>query len=200
MGWKAPENSDNEANNRRIAALIERAQEGDTASFEALVREFLPQLRRFAKGFSTLDADDVAQEALIKAYRSIRAYRFDSSFRTWLFRITRNACIDAERKRRSHKAKEEALRGEHTNLEHSHTKLPDQELLARERQAQLWLHIRALPKRFRVPLILCDIEGLSYQEAADIERIPVGTARSRLARARAKLRVLLEQAKEQDPP
>ncbi len=166
------------------------------AAFESLAAEFSPQIRRFARGFVDSEADDVAQEALIKAFRTVRSYRFDASFRTWLFRIVRNACIDAVRRRKSHRRKQHALGEEVGVANASGGPRPDRELLERERHEQLWRLIRALPHRFRTPLILCDIEGLSYQEAAAIERIPVGTVRSRLARARRKLREELAQAGE----
>ena len=79
--------------------LIRRAQDGDVHAFELLVEAQIPRLRRFARSFAhnDADADDLAQEALIKVYRSLRSYRFESAFTTWLYRVIKNCFMDAQR-------------------------------------------------------------------------------------------------------
>ena len=84
-----------------LDALIARAQDGDVRAFEELLASHLPQVRRFARAFavSEPDADDLAQEALIKAYKSLRLFRYQSAFSSWLYAIVRNAFLDAARSR-----------------------------------------------------------------------------------------------------
>jgi RNA polymerase sigma-70 factor (ECF subfamily) len=178
--------------------LVRRAQAGEVRAFEALVAGHLPRLRRFAKSFawSSSDADDLAQEALIKIYRSLRSYRFESSFSTWMYRVTRNAFMDAWRHNASReRAADTAGDGWARDV---HAPSPDDLLLQSEERERLWCAIRQVSPEFRSVLVLCDVEGMSGSEVAAIENLPEGTVKSRLHRGRAQLAQLLRKEAAED--
>jgi RNA polymerase sigma-70 factor (ECF subfamily) len=156
-----------------------------------LVAVHIPRLRRFAKSFArgSSDADDLAQEALIKIYRSLRSYRFESSFSTWMYRVTRNAFMDAWR--HSARLERAASAAGDDWAGDSHAPAPDEVLLQAEKRERLWSAIRQIAPEFRGVLVLCDVEGMSMSEVAAIENLPEGTVKSRLHRGRAQLAVLL---------
>ncbi|HMJ12177.1 MAG TPA: sigma-70 family RNA polymerase sigma factor, partial [Polyangiaceae bacterium] len=166
--------------------MLQRAQRGDASAFTELVRPHFESIRRFAYSFSRSwqDADDLAQEALLKAFQSLPSFQAQSALATWLYTVTRNVCIDHHRTR--------AVRTAHLyeplsdELPEAQTG-PDDAIDQRREAAQLWAAIRRLEPEFRGPLVLFEIEGMSYEEVARIEQIPVGTVRSRLSRARRKL-------------
>ncbi|MCG8555951.1 MAG: RNA polymerase sigma factor, partial [Proteobacteria bacterium] len=144
-------------------------------------------------------ADDLAQEALVKAYRSLRSYRFRSSFSTWLFRITRNVCIDAARSRAAkEKARQTSLRASRACDELAVQ--PDAQLAREQDRQRLWKALNRLPGEFRSVILLSDVEGMSHDEIAAIERIAVGTVKSRLSRGRRRLRELLRPPASTRPP
>jgi len=171
--------------------LIRRAQAGDVRAFETLVRAHIPRLRRFAKSFSrdSSDADDLAQEALMKIYRSLRSYRFESSFSTWMYRVTKNAFMDTYRHNLSLERAASAV--ENDGATKAHAPPPDAALLEAERRERVWSAIREVAPEFRAVLVLCDVEGMSMSEVAAIEKLPEGTVKSRLHRGRAQLARLL---------
>ena len=175
--------------------LIRRAQAGDVRAFETLVRAHIPRLRRFAKSFSrdSSDADDLAQEALIKVYKSLRLYRYQAAFSTWLYAIVRNSFLDSARSRAGReRSLQEPLEPVHAE-KGGEGGAPGADDLIHEKQERqrLWRAVRQLPTDFRTTLVLFDLEGKSYDEISGIEGIPVGTVKSRLNRARAQLRKLL---------
>ena len=177
--------------------LIKCAQTGDARAFETLVETHIPRLRRFARSFakSDADADDLAQEALIKVYRSLRGYRFESSFSTWLYRVTKNCFMDAQRsagtrERTSAAAAEGAGSGQAAQ---SLATAPDVLLLRAEERARLWTAIAGISTEFRTVLVLCDVEGFGVGEVAAIEKLPEGTVKSRLHRGRSQLARLLQE-------
>jgi RNA polymerase sigma-70 factor (ECF subfamily) len=181
---------------RDLDALIARAQGGDVRAFEALLAGQLPQVRRFARAFarSDTDADDLAQEALLKVYRSLRLFRYQSAFSTWLYAVVRNVFLDAARSR-AHRAREDPLRAEHSEV--AGAAPPDERLHREQERRRLWDALRQVPEEFRSALVLFDIEGHSYDEVAAIEEVPVGTIKSRLSRGRAHLRRLLGEPEEE---
>lgn len=158
----------------------------------------IASLRRFAFAFSRdwSEADDLAQEALIKAFRSISGFRGDSGLATWLYAIARTTFIDS---RRGRQARARASEQELTTEPPDNSAGVEEALSARREARRLWKAIEALEPRFRVPLVLFEIEGMSYDEIATIEEVPVGTIRSRLNRARARLLELLG-ALHDEPP
>jgi RNA polymerase sigma-70 factor (ECF subfamily) len=176
-------------------ALLERAKQGDLRAFELLLSEHVPRIRRFARAMcrNPADADDLAQEALLKAYQALRSYRFQAAFSTWLYRVVRNTFIDHAR------AKATRERGQNRSLGPEDERAPDaapgpEEALAREQlRAALWDALRQLPLEFRTALVLFDLEGLSHEEVAAVEGVPIGTVKSRLSRGRAQLRTILSE-------
>jgi RNA polymerase sigma-70 factor (ECF subfamily) len=181
----------------QIEELVRRAQQGDVAAFEILIGEHTPLVRRFARAFTrtAAAADDLAQEALLKVYRSIGSYRFQSAFSTWLYAIVRNMYLDDARSRAGRdRAAERPLAP--TTVDSDPGADPDapradRRLEREEERRRVWAAVAAVPAEFRSTLLLYDIEGLTYEEIAAVEGTPLGTVKSRLSRARAHLRRLL---------
>lgn len=175
------------------SALLERAKQGDLRAFEQLLAEHLPRIRRFARSMckDPADADDLAQDALLKAYLALRSYRFSSAFSTWLYRVVRNTCIDHARQAAS-RTRAQATAAESEDDRPTPETTPPDELLAQgQLRASLWDALRALPLEYRTTVVLFDVEGLSHEEVAAVEGVAVGTIKSRLSRGRSQLRTLL---------
>jgi RNA polymerase sigma-70 factor (ECF subfamily) len=170
-------------------------------AFEELIRPHLPRVRRFAHAFTRnwADADDLAQDALLKAFRSIAAFEGRASLSTWLYTITRSVCLDYQRSRGARSRELEEPLQEESASRAEVSPLPGPEALAAGKSdaERLWAHLRTLAPEFRVPLVLYEIEGLAYDEIARIEGVPIGTVRSRLSRARTQLRQQLANEDEQ---
>lgn len=184
-----------------VPTLVARAQDGDVRAFETLLSGHLGQLRRFARAYTAnpADADDLTQEALVKVYRSLKQFHFQSAFSSWLFAVTRNAFLDRLKSRASLEgARQEALKPSHLEVEDQSPPL-DEQLFAGEDKARVWAALRQVPVEFRSALVLFDIEGCSYDEVATIENVAVGTVKSRLSRGRAHLRRLLTPVDEKSP-
>ncbi|HEY2031018.1 MAG TPA: sigma-70 family RNA polymerase sigma factor [Myxococcales bacterium] len=181
-----------------LDALLTRAQEGDVRAFEDLLRAHLPQIRRFARALAPVeaDADDLAQEALVKVYKSIRLFRYQSAFSTWLYAVVRNTFLDAAKSRAGRqRGREDALEDRHARTK-AEAPLADEQLSAEEEKERLWRALRRVPPEFRSALVLFDLEGRSYDELSAIEGVPVGTVKSRLFRGRALLRKILGEEQE----
>jgi RNA polymerase sigma-70 factor (ECF subfamily) len=181
-----------------LDALLTRAQGGDVRAFEALLQAHLPQVRRFARAFAFVeaDADDLAQDALIKVYKSLKLFRYQSAFSTWLFAVVRNSFLDSAKSRAGRQRKAEDGLGEQHTRAASEAPLPDAELEREQEKQRLWAALRQVPAEFRSALVLFDLEGHTYDELAAIEGVPVGTVKSRLFRGRALLRKLLGEEQE----
>jgi len=184
--------------------LLERAQSGDALAFEQLVRPHVTGVRRLTYAFVQRwsDADDLAQEALLKAFCAIDTFQGRSAFGTWLYTLTRRVCQDFQRGRGvGSRGREDAFDEEEPPPSRGDSPEPLDELLASKAEVErLWVHLKELAPEFRVALVLFEVEGMAYEEIAKIERVPVGTIRSRLARARQQLRLrLLEGAGERAP-
>lgn len=157
------------------------------------MKPYVAPLRRISYSFCRdwSEADDLAQEALLKVFRSLSTFASDTDLTPWVYSVTRSVCTDWYRSSKSRGRQHEVP------LDPLHEALPDpadgQEglLSAKGEVEQLWRAIRSLEPNFRVPLVLFDIEGMSYDEIARIEHIPVGTVRSRLSRAREQVHSLL---------
>lgn len=177
---------------QRQAVLLRRAQDGDVPAFELLISEYSPSVRRFARSMcrDAATADDVAQDALLKAYQRIRSYRFQAAFSTWLFRIVRNTLIDHSRSAHVRReAKAEPLEAA-CEIPAPGT-APDVASSTAELRQSLWEALARLPLEFRTAVVLFDVEGFSQDEVAAIEKVAVGTVKSRLSRGRSMLRKML---------
>jgi RNA polymerase sigma-70 factor (ECF subfamily) len=134
------------------------------------------------------EAEDVAQEAFVKAYRALASFRGDSAFYTWLYRIAVNTARNAmaSRQRRPLDYEAELTEGEQTTVEARmrHTDTPEATVLSEEIRETVNRAVAALPEDLRTAIILREVEGLSYEEIAAAMDCPVGTVRSRIFRAR----------------
>jgi RNA polymerase sigma factor (sigma-70 family) len=177
--------------------LVAAAQRGDTESFNGLVR--LYETRVYSVCYRMLgdqdSAADAAQDAFLNAYRNLRSFR-GGSFRSWLLRIATNACYDVLRLRQRRPTVSIDAAGDDDDdlgpLQIPATdESPDDTALRRELAAAIQQNLTLLPEDQRVVLILCDIEGLTYEEIAQITGTNLGTVKSRLSRGRGRLRELL---------
>ncbi|MFA6204106.1 MAG: RNA polymerase sigma factor RpoE [Gallionella sp.] len=183
--------------------LVERVQRGDKHAFDLLVAKYQRKLGRLISRFvrDTGEAEDVTQEAFIKAYRALPGFRGDSAFYTWLYRIGINTAKNylLANKRRAPTSTpfdaEEAESFEDAGLLHE-ISTPENELMSKQVVSVVQAALQQLPEDLRSALTLREIEGLSYEEIAGVMNCPVGTVRSRIFRAREavaeKLRPLLE--------
>jgi RNA polymerase sigma-70 factor (ECF subfamily) len=177
--------------------LVSRARQGDQEAFAALVRANQDQIYSLALRMtgSPEDGADLAQEAFLRAWRSLPSFQGESSFSTWLYRLTRNLCIDFLRreKRRSAAAAAVSLDddggGDAAPTQVSDPRFtPEGELERRELYAALDRALAQLSHDHRQVLVLRELEGLSYGEIAQALGLEEGTVKSRLARARLALR------------
>jgi RNA polymerase sigma-70 factor (ECF subfamily) len=182
--------------------LVERAQRGDKHAFELLVAKYQRRLGRLISRFvrNASEAEDVTQDAFIKAYRALPAFRGDSAFYTWLYRIGINTAknyLVAQGRRAPTTTPfdtEEAEDFEDAALLHE-VATPENELMSKQVIEVVNASLQELPDDLRTALTLREIEGLSYEEIAAVMDCPIGTVRSRIFRAReaiaANLRPLL---------
>ena len=168
---------------RDDAELVRLATRGELDAFAELVDRHRPVVVRVATRIvGSEDAEDVSQDAFLRAFHRLPRFRADASFRAWLLQITHNAAVDHLARRRPEPVEDA---GEHSeDSEHEVTRLPAERLESRERLARLERKLRGLSPEGRVALVLRDIEGLSYEEIADITQTPLGTVKGRLHRAR----------------
>jgi RNA polymerase sigma-70 factor (ECF subfamily) len=168
--------------------LIQRCAERDSTAFETLILKYENKIYNLC--YYVLknkdDALDAAQEVSIKIYKSINKFKGESKFSTWIYRITYNTCLDYIKKRKDELSFEEVLTTE-SGIESKTENIIE----ARELKFELKRCILKLSNDFRTVIILRDIEGLSYQEIAEILNIEVGTVKSRLNRAREALKNVL---------
>ncbi len=182
--------------------LVERAQRGDKHAFELLVAKYQRRLGRLILRFvrNAAEAEDVTQDAFIKAYRALPAFRGDSAFYTWLYRIGINTAknhLVAQGRRAPTSTpfdSDEAEDFEDAALLHE-VATPENELMSKQVVEVVNASLQELPDDLRTALTLREIEGLSYEEIAVVMNCPIGTVRSRIFRAReaiaANLRPLL---------
>lgn len=169
-----------------------RAKAGDLDAFNQLVEPHQRTLYSIALRMLDDDASaaDVTQESLLAAWQHLRSYH-GGSFRAWLTRILVNRCYDVlrSRKRRPERSYD-AILAEQPETEHLAGEAPDpaQLVVGSELARHLTAGLAALPADQRAVVILCDVQGYAYSEAAEVERTNVGTIKSRLSRGRARLR------------
>ena len=170
--------------------LVERVQRGDKHAFDLLVSKYQRKLGRLISRFvkDSAEAEDVTQEAFIKAYRALPNFRGDSAFYTWLYRIAINTAKNylVSRSRRPPGSDVEVEDAEYYEgggaLRDIET--PENALFGAELKAVVERAISALPDDLRTAVTLREFDGLSYEDIAEIMDCPVGTVRSRIFRAR----------------
>lgn len=170
-------------------ALVERVQQGDKKAFNLLVSRYQNKVAGLLTRYiSPNDIPDVVQESFIKAYRSIGSFRGDSAFYTWLYRIAVNTAKNYLTAQGRRPPSEDILAEDAesydvgTNLRVMDT--PENEMLSNELKNIVFDTIKGLQEDLRTAITLREIEGLSYEEIAEIMDCPVGTVRSRIFRAR----------------
>ncbi len=184
------------------AELVKRVQAGDTAAFDILVQKYQHKVVNLIGRFVSDQAEcyDITQDAFIKAYRAIGNFRGDSQFYTWLYRIAANTAKNylASRARKSPSYTVDVNDAEHFEGESGLKEYanPENLLLTEEIKNTVFAAIEALPDDLKSAISLREIEGLSYEEIAEVMDCPIGTVRSRIFRARdvidKELRPLLE--------
>jgi len=175
--------------------LVQKCKTGDRGAFEILVMKYHRQVislcHRLTGERDT--AEDLAQESFLKAYRAIGSFREDSSFYTWLYRIAVNVCL-TYRSSQERKMSEAAVRESDSDeggppLEFGASEqTPEKKVLQKEMGADIRRALEALPDEFRSALLLREIDGLSYEEIAEILDVPAGTVKSRIFRGREELK------------
>ena len=170
--------------------MIERASRGDAAAFNQLMEQH--ERRMYAVSLRMCgnreDAQDCLQEAMLRVYRAIGGFKGQSSFSTWVYRITMNTCLDELRRKKNR---------QNTSLDNlldmgwspaDETNAPEKQAMRSELRRNLNRAIRELPEEMRAAVVLRDIQGFSYDEIARMLEINVGTIKSRISRGREKLR------------
>lgn len=178
--------------------LLARARKGDPAAFEELMTPlergvYFTCLRLVGNATA---AQDCAQEALVKAYKNMKSFRGECQLSTWLYRIAYTVCLDELRrqKRGPHESLENLSEAGFTPPDKGET--PVSALEKKERLEKLNAAIQALPQEMREVLVLSQLRGKSYEEVAQITGSAVGTVKSRLNRAREKLKQILSPQRE----
>ncbi len=173
-------------------ALVKRFIDGDESAFAVLVQRHKEKVRNiiYLTMSSSNSVDDIAQDVFLTVYRNLNNFRFESQFTTWLYRITVNKCKDYMRKIK--------IRNIFTPLKEAeektgNTTAPE----SRDISAIVQKAIGKLPEKLRVPLLLKDIEGMSYQEIAETVQCELGTVKSRIFRAREGLKNILKPYEEE---
>lgn len=184
------------------AELVKRVQAGDSAAFDILVQKYQHKVVNLVGRFVSDHAEcqDITQDAFVKAYRAIGNFRGESQFYTWLYRIAANTAKNylASRARKSPAYSVDVEDAEHYEGESGLKEYttPENLLLTAEIKQTVFKAIEALPDDLKSAITLREIEGLSYEEIAEVMDCPIGTVRSRIFRARdvidKELRPLLE--------
>lgn len=177
-------------------ALVERCCANDRQAFETLVRRYQNKVHNFISKMTNdaEDAEDLTQETFVKAYLSLGNFRGESSVQTWLYRIATNLCIDRSRRRKRQVptafSLDEPLEDEHEQISREipdHAADPYRHLARKELRKRVREGLSSLTEKLRAVIVLYDIQGLSYEEIAQVLNCPVGTVKSRLFNARIEL-------------
>ncbi len=179
-------------------ATIKRAIQGDQKAYDQLMNRYQSQIfsLMYRMVHSRSEAEDLVQEAFMKAFTSLRNFNFEYAFSTWLYKIATNNCIDHLRKKKLNMLsidspvsyKDSEYRIELPDL----TYYPDRDMIRRERSSIIQEAIDQLPEKYRRVILLRHSDELSYDEIAGMLKIPIGTVKARLFRAREMLNKFLK--------
>jgi len=203
IGVKTTLSDANLEEKRRVDAL----QAGSEEAFDWLIAQYASPVFRLAYRILNdhADAADAVQEVFLKVFRGIGEFQGDSSLKTWIYRIAVNTASNQNRWWRRHKEQEFSLDAPQPGERDlpiapvDHAQNPFESLLSRETQELVRSAMGRLPECFRTVLVLREMEGLSYEEMAEILHLSMGTVKSRLARARRALKAELESAVDAAP-
>ncbi|MEP6944507.1 MAG: sigma-70 family RNA polymerase sigma factor [Acidobacteriota bacterium] len=181
--------------------LIEAAKNGDEDAFAEIVARYRNQITNFLYRFLNdyEEAVDLAQETFVRVYFAIERYHTQFAFSTYIYRIATNLAISEIRRRKRRRVLSLTglfQSGEDSDVEFQpvdNRSLPDADLIEDEQSRTIAKAIAALPEKYRVPIVLRDIEGKSYDEIAEIMDLGLGTTKSRISRARGLLKEKLGQ-------
>ena len=165
--------------------LVDKVVQGSRDSFSLLIDRYQGKVFRTVIGMvgSYSDAEDLTQEVFIRAYRNIRTFRKDSKFSSWIYRIAINASKNYNNRQR-------VVRFFSLDREHKHPEdCLEQQWVNKEEIEKVYRCLGELPSIFREVLVLKEVEGLDYQEISKIVGIEMGTVKSRISRAKEKLRL-----------
>lgn len=173
--------------------LVLRFQQGERAAFEELVARYRDRIYNYLRAMtgSDADAEDLTQEAFVRAFVNAGSFRREASFHTWLYRIAYNGYLDAVRKQKRRPAislDQSAVEDEDAPEFPDPSAGPEDHVQRLELQGVLVAALQRLPEKLRAVVVLHDVHGYSYEEIAAVVRCPVGTVRSRLFHARQRLR------------
>lgn len=177
--------------------LVKRVKDGDMEAFELLVRRYENKVYTMAYRFlgSHADASDLAQETFLRLYRSLPGFRGESSFITWLYSVTANACRDEIRRKQRNPVvswENEVIEGggQTFSLTLGRNRIPTPEEAAEQNELNESVQrcLNELPEEQRLILVMREIQGLSYEEIAGALKCSLGTVKSRLSRARRTFR------------
>lgn len=187
--------------NRDDLQNINRFKEGDKASFEDIVLKYQDRIYNLCRHIlgSAHDAEDAAQDTFIKAYQNLNSFRAEASFYTWLYRIAVNTCLDYKKRPflesifSGHGEGDDEFALEPVSGE------PSPEKLYESKQMGLILRksLGKLSLKLRIPIVLKEVEGLSYEEIAQVLNVSIGTVKSRISRAREELKKSMKKIREQ---
>lgn len=184
-------------------SLLEKARNGDVSAFESLIEEY--QKRVFNIAFRMIgnhdDASELAQEVFIRVFKSLKNFKEQSQFSTWIYRITTNVCLDELRKRKNRKviSLDSELELEDSKIRRQiEDDSPTPDIVAERNDLKriIGAAVRQLSEEHRAVLVLRDYQGFTYEEISRQLDCPEGTIKSRLNRARLALRELLKDYKE----
>lgn len=181
--------------------LINRAKDGDIDSFEKLISNHQKRVYNIALKVlgNKEDAYEMVQEAFIKVFRSIKSFKEQSTFSTWIYRITINVCLDYIRKQKKNTiiSYDNSIKIDENEVYFQvkdDSQRPDVLYERREMQREINEAIKKLPQDQRIVIVLKDIHGFSYSEIASIVQCPEGTVKSRLNRGRVALKEILKKS------
>jgi RNA polymerase sigma-70 factor (ECF subfamily) len=179
--------------------LVDDARRGDANAFRALVKRYQHRAHAVALGMvhDADDARDICQDAFLRVHKNLATFEGDAQFFTWLYRIVMNLCIDHLRKKRGERVEFDDTRDPEDSTDDSGIAPrrigfdPQRALADKELRGQLRDALQKLPAVHRAVLIMREIDGLSYQEMAELAECSIGTIMSRLFHARKKMQKLL---------
>lgn len=179
-------------------SLVQRAANGDDTAFEELVLRYQKPVYNLALRMcgNPDDAFDLAQDAFVNAWKGLKDFQFQSAFSTWLYRLTSNVCLSYLRsKKRKSTVSTVFLDADEEEQEWvlpDPSPQPEEQVIRREERAQVEAALNSLEVEYREALCLSVYSGLSYQQIAEIQGVQEGTVKSRIFRAREKLRKKLQ--------
>ena len=178
--------------------LLRRACKGDVQAFEELMQSHESRIYAIALRMmgNREDAQDCAQEAMVRIYRAMGSFKGQSALATWIYRITMNTCLDELRRRKARKVTSLDSLVDNGWSPTDTGDTPEEHGLHVEKQNSLNQAIQSLPDDMRAAIILRDVKGYSYDEIASILDANVGTIKSRISRGREKLREILSKQSE----